>query len=73
KAPLCRSFTSGVEKLCIATTMLSLGLNAPGVRVVIHVTMPRSLCQFVKDSGRAGRTSLDSAAIVLRACWSLTG
>ncbi|KAI8931122.1 hypothetical protein NX059_012132 [Plenodomus lindquistii] len=64
-----RRFTSGAEKLCTATTMLGLGIDAEGVRVVIHVTMCFQLMQFVQESGRAGRSGLNSESIVLRAYW----
>ena len=39
KACIVRCFTSGLEKLCTATSLLSLGIDAPGVRVVIHVSI----------------------------------
>lgn len=73
KARMVRSFTSGLEKLCTATSMLSLGLDAAGVRVVIHVSMCRLLLQYVQESGRAGRTGASSESIVLRACWQARG
>lgn len=69
KASMVRRFTSGLEKLCTATSMLSLGIDAPGVRVVIHVSMSRQVLHFVQESGRAGRTGAPSEAIVLQAHW----
>jgi superfamily II DNA helicase RecQ len=54
KARMVRRFTSGFEKVCTATSMLSLGIDAPGVRVVIHVSMCRQVLNFVQESGRAG-------------------
>jgi superfamily II DNA helicase RecQ len=69
KARMVRNFTSGLEKLCTATSMLSLGLDAAGVRVVIHVSMCRLLLQYVQESGRAGRAGASSESVVLRACW----
>jgi hypothetical protein len=56
--------------MCTATNMLGLGLDAPGVRVVIHVVMCRLLLEFMQESGRAGRMGLESEAIVLRECWT---
>jgi len=73
KARLVRAFTAGVEKLCTATTILGLGIDAPGVRVVLHVAMCRQLLDLVQESGRAGRTGLPSESIVLRACWGERG
>lgn len=69
KARMVRRFTSGDEKLVTATNALGLGLDAAGVRVVIHVGMCNLMRQYVQESGRAGRSGLKSEAIVLRACW----
>lgn len=70
KARMVRRFAVGAEKLCTATNMLGLGLNAAGVRVVIHVAMCSLLRHYIQESGRAGRTGLDSESIVMRACWA---
>jgi superfamily II DNA helicase RecQ len=69
KARMVRRFTSGEEKLVTATPALGLGLDAAGVRVVIHVSMCELIRQYVQESGRAGRKGFKSEAIVLRACW----
>jgi superfamily II DNA helicase RecQ len=69
KAYMVRAFTAGVEKLCTATTILTLGIHAPGVRVVIHMTMCDLLMNLVQESGRAGREGDASESIVLQACW----
>lgn len=70
KAHMVRAFTAGTEKLCTATTILGLGIHAPGVRVVIHVTMCDMMLNLVQESGRAGREGDPSESVVLRACWS---
>jgi superfamily II DNA helicase RecQ len=59
------AFSTGVEKLCTATTVLGLGIHAPGVRTVIHVTMCDLLLNLVQESGRAGREGDESESIVL--------
>jgi superfamily II DNA helicase RecQ len=69
KARMVRRFTCGDEKLVTATNALGLGLDAPNVRVVIHIRMCDLLRQYIQESGRAGRSGLQSEAIVLRACW----
>lgn len=61
-----RAITAGDEKLCAATNMLGLGLDAPSVQAVIHLQMPFQLHEFVQESGRAGRTGLRSECYVLR-------
>jgi superfamily II DNA helicase RecQ len=55
KAYMVQAFTAGVEKLCTATTILTLGIHAPGVQVVIYITMCDLLMNLVQESGRAGR------------------
>jgi len=69
KARIVRRFTSGQEKLITATNALGLGLDAPGVRVVVHTGMCKLMRQYVQESGRGGRSGLKSEAIVLRAYW----
>jgi superfamily II DNA helicase RecQ len=69
KARMVRRFTSGQEKLVTATNALGLGLDAAGVRVVIHTGMCKLMRQYIQESGRGGRSGLKSEAIVLRACW----
>lgn len=69
KACRVRAFAHGAETLCTATNMLGLGLDAPGVRVVIHVAMCSSLEQYVQESGRAGRAGSPSEALLLVPCW----
>lgn len=69
KSRMVRAFSAGAETLCTATTVLGLGIHAPGVRTVIHVTMCDLLLNLVQESGRAGREGDESESIVLRACW----
>jgi superfamily II DNA helicase RecQ len=68
KTRIVQRFTSGMEKMCTATNMLGLGLDAPSVRVVIHVVMCCLLLEFMQESGWARRIGLESEAIVLREC-----
>jgi superfamily II DNA helicase RecQ len=48
------AFTAGVEKLCTVTTILTLGIHAPRVRVVIYITMCDLLINLVQESRQAG-------------------
>jgi superfamily II DNA helicase RecQ len=38
----------------MATTILTLGIHAPRVQVVIHITMYNLLMNLVQESGQAG-------------------
>lgn len=58
-----REIASSVHKICVATSTLGLGVDAPGVRAVIHVGMPKTLQEFAQMSGRAGRVRDSSASI----------
>jgi superfamily II DNA helicase RecQ len=69
KASCVRAFARSAVTLCTATNMLSLGLDAPGVRVVIHVDMCFLLYQYIQESGRAGRQGLPSKSLVLVLSW----
>lgn len=68
KARMVRAFASGRYKLCTATPVLGLGLDAPGVRVVFHTAMTKEMEQYVQESGRAGRGGAPSESLVLVAC-----
>lgn len=69
KASRVRAFASGVVKSCTATDMLGLELDAPGIRVVIHVEMCFLMRQHVQESGCAERMGLPSECIVLVPSW----
>ena len=64
-----RAFAQGAEKLCTATNMLGLGLDALGVCVVVHVAMCSCLEQYVQESGRASRAGQLSKSLVLVPTW----
>jgi superfamily II DNA helicase RecQ len=54
--------------VCTATTVLGLGIHAPGVRTVIYVAMCDLLLNLVQESGQAKREGDKSESIVLRVC-----
>ena len=60
KGRLLNSFkNNGLKRIAIATT-LSMGVNFPDVRYVIMYGPARSLLDFHKETGRAGRDGLSS-------------
>lgn len=66
KAELVRQLTEGRQQVFTATNALGLGVDAPTIRVVIHVRVVRKLRDYAQESGRAGRDGLKSEAIIVR-------
>ena len=55
----------GLRRVAIATTALSMGVNFPDVRYVVHFGPARNLLDFHQQAGRAGRDGNPSDIIVL--------
>ena len=66
KAELVRQLTEGRQQTFTATNALGLGIDAPTIRVVIHVGRLRKVRDYAQESGRAGRDGLKSEAIIVR-------
>ena len=43
------SFCSGKVKVVVATVAFGMGVDAQGVRGVVHLTLPRSLEEYVQQ------------------------
>jgi superfamily II DNA helicase RecQ len=50
----------------VATNALSLGIDVPDIRAVVHVEMPYRMADYAQQSGRAGRDGQRSEAIVIQ-------
>ena len=50
------SFAKGTLNVVVATTAFGMGINIAQVDAVYHVSMPRSLEEYVQQIGRAGRS-----------------
>ncbi|CAN0471130.1 unnamed protein product, partial [Hapterophycus canaliculatus] len=51
---LFRRLVSGDVHVVCCTAALGLGVDLPGVRLVVHRSAPRSTEQWMQESGRAG-------------------
>jgi superfamily II DNA helicase RecQ len=66
KRELVMQLTSGQQQVFTATNALGLGVDAPTIRVVIHIGTIRLMRHYAQESGRAGRDGLGSEAIIMR-------
>ena len=65
KEAMFRRFTTGADRVMVATNALGLGVDVPDIRAVLHLGRPRQLDQYGQESGRAGRDGEKSEAIVV--------
>jgi len=50
------SWIDGSEKVMIATSALGTGVDIDGIRLVVHLSRPHGIMDFVQEVGRAGRS-----------------
>ncbi|HEY8545489.1 MAG TPA: helicase-related protein, partial [Acidimicrobiales bacterium] len=60
-------FTGGTPVVVTATTAFGMGIDAPGVRFVLHADAPESLDSYYQEFGRAGRDGEPAEAVVFHA------
>lgn len=48
-------FLSGQCQVMVATTAFGMGVDHPGIRAIFHYDLPRSLENYLQETGRAGR------------------
>ena len=57
--------TDGKKRIAIASTALSMGINFPDVRYIVHWGPARNMLDYHQESGRAGRDNMPANVIVI--------
>ncbi len=65
-------FLSGKCQVMVATTAFGMGIDLPGIRAVFHYDLPRSLENYLQETGRAGRDGGTAHAELLASAEDLT-
>ena len=65
KSDILRDFIQQDIRVLAATNAFGVGIDSPNIRLIIHLNRPSKLRSYSQESGRAGRDSLPSEALLL--------
>ena len=60
RAEIQARFLKGKLRILTATVAFGMGINKPDIDAVIHYTLPKSIENYVQETGRAGRDGRDA-------------
>ena len=66
KRKILEQLVKGTHRVFAATTAMGMGVDAPHIRVVVHVGVKELVRDYAQESGRAGRDGEASEAILMR-------
>lgn len=66
KRKILEQLVRGSQRVFAATTAMGMGVDAPHIRVVVHVGVKELVRDYAQESGRVGRDGEASEAILMR-------
>ena len=67
KSKIIRLFTQQSNlRVVLATIAFGMGIDCPDVRHIVHVGLPDDICNYIQETGRAGRDGKVSLVTLLQ-------